>query len=219
MPKIKVVNLSTKVCIIPPTSATIRAAMQQFQLKVWHFDFQLQLLLLQLMLAKMHHPIHFFFLFTKLDLWFFWNITSDGGTPLTSLLLPLLRVWLPTSNSGLLLLLLLALHGCCSYLSKLSAWSSRQFRVTLPSHARVESNLLWWKDKETLIEISPSGHLALSFHMGLDKLFSSRLAVHAVFDPSFATTNETKTALTSFDSTWSCGAAELDVGERSILQF
>lgn len=104
----------------------------------------------------------------------------------------------PTFNSGLLLPVL-PLHGCCSYLSKLRAWSSSQFRVTLPSHAWVESNLLWWKDKETLIEISPSGHLVLSFHMGLDKLFSSRLAVHAVFDPSFTTMNETKNKLGSFE--------------------
>lgn len=80
-------------------------------------------------------------------------ITSDGGSPSTSCLLPLLRVFI----SALLLLLLLALRGRCSYLSKLSVWSSSQFRVTLPHHARLESNLLWWKDKETLIEILPSG--------------------------------------------------------------
>lgn len=55
--------------------------------------------------------------------------------------------------------------------------------------------------------------------MGLDKLFSSRPAVRAVFDPSFTTMSETKEELTSFDSTGSCDAAELDVGERSILQF
>lgn len=62
-----------------------------------------------------------------------------------------------------------------------------------------------------MIEISPSGHLVLSFHMGLDKLFSSRLAVRAVFDPSFTTMNKTKRELISFDSSWSCDAAELDV--------
>lgn len=45
--------------------------------------------------------------------------------------------------------------------------SSCQFRVTLPSHAWAQSNLLWWKDKETLIEILPRGGLAgLLFHMG-----------------------------------------------------
>lgn len=89
---------------------------------------------------------------------------------------------------------LLALHGCCTYLSKLSAWSSSQFRVTLRKHAKlgVESNLQRWKDKKTLIEISPSGHLVLLFRMGLDKLFFSRPVVHAGFDPSLATTNETK---------------------------
>lgn len=84
------------------------------------------------------------------------------------------------------------LRGCCSYLSKRWAWSSSQFRVTLPYHAGVESNLLWWKDKETLIEILPPGHLGLSFHMGLDKLFSTRLAVRAVSDPSFTTMNKTR---------------------------
>lgn len=100
---------------------------------------------------------------------------------------------------------------CCgwsSYLSKLSAWSSSQFGVTLPSHARGESNLLWWKDKETLIEISPSGRLVLAFRMGLDKLFSSRLAAHAELDPSFTTTDETTSELSLFDSTWLCDTAE-----------
>lgn len=49
--------------------------------------------------------------------------------------------------------------------------------------------------------------------MGLDKLFSSCLAVHAVSDPSFTTMNETKNRLSSFRSTWPCNAEELDVGE------
>lgn len=47
--------------------------------------------------------------------------------------------------------------------------------------------------------------------MGLDKLFSSRLAVHAVFDPSFTTFNQTKRELILFDSTWLCDAVEVDV--------
>lgn len=62
-----------------------------------------------------------------------------------------------------------------------------------------------------MIEILPPGHLGLSFHMGLDKLFSSRLVVCAVFDLSFTTMNKTKREFISFDSTWSCDAAELDV--------
>lgn len=98
---------------------------------------------------------------------------------ITATALRLLRV--PTSNPRLPFL---PSHGCRSYLSNPCVWSSSQFRVTLRSHAWVESNLLWWKDKETLIEIFPSGHLVLWFHMGLDKLFSSRAAVHIVFDPS-----------------------------------
>lgn len=98
---------------------------------------------------------------------------------ITATALRLLRV--PTSNPRLPFL---PSHGCRSYLSNPCVWSSSQFRVTLRSHAWVESNLLWWKDKETLIEILPSGHLVLWFHMGLDKLFSSRAAVHIVFDPS-----------------------------------
>lgn len=38
-------------------------------------------------------------------------------------------------------------------------------------HVRLESNLLWWKDKETLIEILPPGRFVLSFHMGLTSYF------------------------------------------------
>lgn len=50
--------------------------------------------------------------------------------------------------------------------------------------------------------------------MGLDKLFSSRLAMHAVFDPSFTTINETKKELSSFDSTWPCDTVDMYVGEH-----
>lgn len=63
-----------------------------------------------------------------------------------------------------------------------------------------------------MIEILPPGHLGPSFHMGLDKLFSSRIAVCSAFDPSFTTMNKTKRELIQFESTWSCDAAELDVG-------
>lgn len=38
-------------------------------------------------------------------------------------------------------------------------------------HVRLESNLLWWKDKETLIEILPPGRFVLSSHMGLTSYF------------------------------------------------
>lgn len=111
---------------------------------------------------------------------------------ITATALRLLRV--PTSNPRLPFL---PSHGCRSYLSNPCVWSSSQFRVTLRSHAWVESNLLWWKDKETLIEILPSGHLVLWFHMGLDKLFSSRAAVHIVFDPSLQQSTSTGPAYLS----------------------
>lgn len=61
--------------------------------------------------------------------------------------------------------------GVASTCQSSLAWSSSQFRVTLPGHVRLESNLLWWKDKETLIEILPPGHFVFSFHMGLTSYF------------------------------------------------
>lgn len=127
-------------------------------------------------LAKTHQLVKFL---TKVDHVFLMSYLIKGHCPAHYYCC----WWKPQCQP----LMLLPLHGCCSYLSKLSAWSSSQFRVTLLSHAWLESNLLCWKDKETLIEILASGHLALSFHMGLDKLFSSCLVVHAVFDPSFTT--------------------------------
>lgn len=93
--------------------------------------------------------------------------------------------------------------GVASTCQSSLAWSSSQFRVTLPCHVRLESNLLWWKDKETLIEILPLGHFVLSFHMGLTSFqFSSRLVVHALSDPVFATTKPHKEEFEGLDSMW-----------------
>lgn len=168
--------------------------MQRFQpFKVWRFVFESLFLLPAKRSTKFWRKCIILLFIINLNQCYFVRRTSDGRTPTAGLSLPLLWESSPLiSNSGLLLLLLFALHGRRSHLSKRCVWSSSQFRVTLPSHAWVESNLLWWKDKETLIEILPSGHLVPSFHMDLDKLFSSRLAVRAAFDPPLTTMSKTK---------------------------
>lgn len=65
-----------------------------------------------------------------------------------------------------------------------------------------------------MIEILASGHLALSFHMDLDKLFSSCLVVHAVFDPSFTTKQRAH-----FNPHGACDSADQDASELSVLEF